>query len=98
MEPLGDATVRAKACTNAFKPYLGLGYKGRLIKNSDRFHVGVDCGVLFWGGKPAVYSHDGINLTRDVDCSAGKVRKYVNLIGDLVVYPVLNVRFSCNIF
>ena len=98
MEPLGDATVRAKACTNSFKPYLGLGYKGRLIKNNDRFHVGVDCGVLFWGGKPAVYSHDGINLTRDVDCSAGKVRKYVNLIGDLVVYPVLNVRFSCNIF
>ena len=98
MEPDRDGTVRARVKANSFKPYLGIGYGGRLLKNNDRYHISADLGLLFWGGKPSIITHDGVDLARDVENIGGKVGDYVDFISGLRVYPVLNFRFSYTIF
>ena len=98
MEPGDDGMVRAEVKTNAFKPYLGLGYGGRLLKNNDKFHVAVDLGAMFWGGSPRIITHEGVDLTKDVDNISGKVGDYVSLAKTFKVFPVLDVRFVYQIF
>ena len=83
---------------NSFKPYLGFGYSGRLVKNRDDWKISVDAGALFWGGTPDLIVHDGINLTKDVENIGGQVGDYVDLFKVFKVYPVLTVRFTKNIF
>jgi hypothetical protein len=98
MEPDSDGLVKARAKSNAFKPYLGFGYGGRLIKNRDDWQVSFDAGAMFWGGTPDLITHDGINLTKDVKDASGKVGDWIDLIGGFKVYPVLSVRFTKTIF
>ena len=98
MEPDKDGTVRATVKANPFKPYVGIGYGGRLLKNNDRYHVSADLGMLFWGGKPSILTHDGTDLNKDVVDIGGKVGDYVDFVGGLRVYPVLNVRFTTTLF
>jgi hypothetical protein len=98
MEPGEDGMVRASMKVNAFKPYLGVGYGGRLLKNNDKFHVAVDLGALFWGGSPSIVTHEGVNLTKDVSNISGKVGDYVSLAKTFKVFPVLDVRLIYNIF
>lgn len=98
MEPGDDGMVRAEMKTNAFKPYLGAGYGGRLLKNNDKFHIAVDLGAMFWGGSPRVVTHDGTDLIRDVSNISGKVGNYVSLAKTFKVFPVLDVRLVYNIF
>ena len=98
MEPDANSTVSAVVKVNSFKPYLGFGYGGSLLKSTDRYGVFVDCGAMFWGGTPQVYSHDGVNLTEDITNIRGKVGDYVTLIKGVKVFPVLNVRFACRLF
>ena len=98
MEPGDDGMVRAEIKTNAFKPYLGLGYGGRLLKDNDKFHLAVDLGAMFWGGSPRIVTHDGTDLTRDVSDISGKVGRYVRLAKTFKVFPVLDVRLVYNIF
>jgi hypothetical protein len=98
MEPDVDGTVSVRAKSNSFKPYLGFGYGGRLLKNRDDWHVSFDAGAMFWGGKPALYTHDGINLTEDITNARGKVGDWIDLLGGIKVFPVLSVRFTKTIF
>ncbi|MBR4921873.1 MAG: hypothetical protein IKY01_07335 [Prevotella sp.] len=98
MEPGNDGMVRANVKVNAFKPYLGAGYGGRLLKNNDKFHIAVDLGAMFWGGSPHIVTHDGTNLTRDVDNISGKVGSYVRLAKQFQVFPVLDVRLIYSVF
>ena len=98
MEPGDDGMVRAEVKANAFKPYFGLGYGGRLLRNNDRFHVAVDLGAMFWGGSPSIVTHEGVNLTNDVSNISGKVGDYVSLAKKFKVFPVLDVRFVYTIF
>lgn len=98
MEPGDDGMVRAEVKANAFKPYLGLGYGGRLLKDNDKFHLAVDLGAMFWGGSPHIVTHDGTDLTRDVSDISGKVGRYVRLAKTFKVFPVLDVRLVYNIF
>ncbi|MBP5778327.1 MAG: hypothetical protein J6W56_12375 [Prevotella sp.] len=98
MEPDDDCMVRVKAKSNAFKPYLGVGYSGRLVKGRDDWKISVDAGAMFWGGTPDLIVHDGINLTKDVENIGGQVGDYVDLFKAFKVYPVLTVRFTKNIF
>lgn len=98
MEPDENSMVRATAKVNSFKPYLGFGYGGRLIKGNDNYHVSFDCGLLFWGGTPDCFTHDGTNLTKDVRNISGKVGTYVDLMSDFKVFPVLNLRLTKKIF
>ena len=98
MTPDEDHMVKANMEVNAFKPYFGFGYDGRLVKGYDRLKVGVDAGIMLWGGKPSLLTHDGTDLINDVEGVTGKVGDYVDVMSSLTVFPVLNVKFSYTIF
>ena len=98
METDKDGMVKVRAKSNSFKPYLGFGYGGRLLKNRDDWKVSFDAGAMFWGGTPDLYTHDGTNLTKDVENITGKVGDWVDFLGGIKVYPVLSVRFTKTIF
>ncbi len=98
MFPDNNSMVSAKAQANAFKPYLGFGYGGRLIKGKDQWNITFDCGAMFWGGSPALVTHDGTDLVRDVEKVSGKVNNYVKLAKILKVCPVIDVRVAYRLF
>lgn len=98
MEPNENSMVSAEARANSFKPYLGVGYEGRLIKGNDDYHVGFDAGLMFWGGTPSIITHEGVNLSKDVEDIHGKVGSYVDLVKGFSVFPVLNLRITRRIF
>ena len=98
VEPDARGMVTVTAKSNSFKPYLGFGYGGRMIKNRNDWHVSFDCGAMFWGGTPNLYMHDGINLTEDVENISGQVGTYVDLFSALKVFPVLSFRITKRIF
>ena len=52
VEPNENNMMTAKVKVNNFRPYLGFGYGGRLLKNDDRYRISFDAGVMFWGGTP----------------------------------------------
>ena len=99
MEPDPESgMVKVSAKSNSFKPYVGFGYGGKLMKSRDDWHVSFDAGAMFWGGTPSLITHDGTNLTKDVENITGKVGDWVDLLGGVKVYPVLQVRFTKTIF
>ena len=98
LEPDKDGMVRVKAKSNAFKPYVGFGYGGRLFKKSDDWKVSFDAGAMFWGGTPDLYTHEGINLTKDVENIGGQVGDYVDIFKAFKVYPVVIFRLTKTIF
>jgi hypothetical protein len=98
MEPNENCMVYADARTNSFKPYVGFGYEGRLIKGNDNYHIGFDAGVMFWGGTPSIITHEGVNLSKDVENIGGKVGDYVKFVKGVKAFPVLNLRITRRIF
>ena len=98
MEGDDNNMVKVTAKSNSFKPYLGIGYRGRLVKNRDDWKISVDAGVMFWGGKPDLYLHDGVNLTEDITNIKGQVGDYVDLFKKFTVFPNLSVRFTKTLF
>ena len=98
MEPDANSMCKASVKVNSFKPYFGLGYGGRLFKNSDKYRVAVDCGLLFWGGTPSIITHDGTDLAKNVENISGKVGDYVDILKRFKVYPVVSIRFTKTIF
>lgn len=98
MLPNENSMVTVEARTNSFKPYLGVGYEGRLIKGNDNYKIGFDAGLMFWGGTPSIITHDGMDLANDVEDINGKVGDYVKLIKGVKVFPVLNLRITRTIF
>lgn len=98
MKPADDGPILIKTCTNALKPYLGFGYGGRLFPSRYDWKVSVECGAMFWGGKPSQNVHDGINLCKDVDDYPSNIDTYIKWCNYLLVYPVLSVRISKMLF
>lgn len=98
VEPNENSMVVVEAKSNSFKPYVGFGYGGRLMKKRDDWKLSFDCGVMFWGGTPDLYVHDGMNLTKDVENITGQVGTYVDLLKAFKVYPVLSFRLTKRIF
>ena len=98
VEPDDRGVVSVSAQSNSFKPYLGFGYSGRLVKGRDDWKVSFDCGAMFWGGTPDVYVNDGINLTKDIKNVKGQVGTYVDMFKAFKVYPVLSFRITKTIF
>lgn len=98
VEPDGDSMVKARVNVNSFKPYLGFGYGGALLKNDDKYSVSFDCGLLFWGGTPSIVTHDGTDLVNDVDDVPGKVGRYVDIIKGFKVFPVLELKIARKLF
>ena len=98
IEPDENCMVKAEVRANAFKPYLGFGYGGRLFKGDDRYKIFFDCGAMLWGGTPSIPTHDGTDLANDVENIRGKVGDYVKLIKGVKAFPVLNVRITRTLF
>ena len=106
--PDEDGMVRVTARSNSFKPYLGFGYGGNLLKKRDDWKISFDCGAMFWGGTPELVVYHGlklpngryrdVSLTEDVDNISGKVGTYVDLFKAFKVYPVLSLRITKRIF
>lgn len=97
MVPAADGTVRAWARVNAFKPYLGFGWN-HAIESHSEWRYGFDAGLLFWGGVPNVYTHDGVSLTNDVTNLEGKVGSVISFVKCFPVYPLLEFKISRTIF
>jgi hypothetical protein len=108
VEPDEDGMVRVTASSNSFKPYLGFGYGGNLLKKRDDWKISFDCGAMFWGGTPDLVVHHGlklsngkyrdISLTEDVENISGQVGTYVDLFKAFKVFPVLSLRVTKRIF
>ena len=98
VEPNENCMVLVDAKSNSFKPYIGIGYGGRLLKSRDDWKVSFDCGAMVWGGVPDLYVHDGTNLTKDVENIKGQVGTYVDVLKAFKVYPVLSFRLTKRIF
>jgi hypothetical protein len=98
MTPDENSMVKAELKTNMFKPYVGFGYGGRLIKNNDRAHISFDCGIMIWGGAPSLLTHDGTDLIHDVENVRGNVGDYVDILEHLKIFPTLNLRLSYRLF
>lgn len=94
MQPDEASMAKARIRVNSFRPYLGFGYGGRLSKRSDNYWVHLECGALFWGGTPQIITHDGTDLSKDVENISGKVGRYVDFFSAFKVFPVLNFRIS----
>lgn len=97
MLPDEECMVRANAYANAVKPYVGFGYGG-FIDRYQRTKLSVDCGVMFWGGRPSVITHDGVDLVRDLYDLNSSVDRYVKIVKALPVYPVIELKISQRIF
>jgi len=93
-----DGTVSTSVRSNAVKPYVGIGYTGRLVSSRDDWKVSAELGVMIWGGTPSQRLHDGMDLSRDVKNIPGALGDYVGVIKALKVYPVLSVRIAKTIF
>lgn len=97
MEPDENNMVKAEMKVNAFKPYLGAGFSGLIDKKYDRLNFAADCGIMFWGGSPRVYTHDGTEIT-SLNNLNGQVGRYVNISNKFKVFPVLNLSVSYRLF
>jgi len=84
--------------SKAIKPYVGVGYTGRLTSSRDDWKVSAELGVMIWGGTPSQRMDDGMNLSKDVMNIPGTMGSCVRLIEALKVYPVLSVRFAKTLF
>lgn len=95
MKPDADGLVSAVMKVNAFKPYVGAGYMYELGQG---WKVSADLGVLIWGGKPQVITHEGVDIANDVVNVSGQIGDYIDVISKFGVYPVLNFKISKRIF
>lgn len=96
LEPNDFSMVKAKAYANRFKPYLGFGYGSELGKQG--VAVSFDAGIMFWGGKPSIVTHDGTDLVNDVTNIGGKVGRYVDFFSSFRVFPMLSLRITKRLF
>lgn len=98
LDDLGLIHLRSK--TNAFKPYLGLGF-GRPISKNNKVSVAFDLGVQFWG-KPALQVHsfdkDGWVSYKKDDVKDEDLNDAIKTLEKITVYPVLNLRIYFNAF
>lgn len=97
MEPDKDGTVKANAYVNTMRWYTGLGYTTSVSKDQ-RWNIGLDLGIMYWGGAPKVITHEGVNMTDDLVNIRGKVGDYMKLIRGLKVYPTFEFKFSYTFF
>ncbi len=97
MLPNDDNMVKVDAIVNKIRPYVGVGYSGALSKDG-RTQIGIDAGVMMWGGRPQIVTHDGVDLMRDLTRINGRIQRYVDIASKLRAFPVLELRLSQRIF
>ena len=97
MYPNQENMVKIKMYANKLKPYLGVGYGGPISKDK-RYSLSFDCGFMCWGETPRVLTHEGVDLERDLSSVGSQIKSYVNLVKNLKVYPVLDIRVTRKLF
>lgn len=110
IEPDENCEIVADARVNKFRPYLGIGYEGRLKKNDEHLRVGFNLGAMFWGGIPSVIiklkdqdistaktRYHEIDLMTDVTELPSYAQKETDIVNALPVYPVLEFKLSYRI-
>ena len=97
VDPTDDGSVKISVKTSEIKPYIGVGYTGRLISSRDDWKVSAALGVWIWDGAPKQRMHDGTDLA-DLSNIYGTLGSCVSVFNALKVYPVLSVRFAKTIF
>ena len=97
VDPTDDGSVKISVKTSEIKPYIGVGYTGRLISSRDDWKVSAALGVWIWDGAPKQRMHDGTDLS-DLSNIYGTLGSCVSVFNALKVYPVLSVRFAKTIF
>ncbi len=108
IEPDVNGVIHAKLTTNAFKPYVGIGFGRMMPKGDKRFGVSCDIGVQFHGTpKVKAYAPEvdrwleikGDDLGDDLGESFKKdFDDAMDIIKKVKVWPVLNVRLTGRIF
>ena len=99
MEPDEESIVHADMKVNSFKPYIGFGYGDTSMSSNKKYTVSFDCGIMLWGGRPKVVTHDGTDLIKDMEYIVeGNVKKYVDIVKKVKVFPVLNVKITRKLF
>ena len=97
MTPDEKVSVSAKALVNAFRPYIGIGYGGPVTKDK-RTSLSFDLGVMFWGGRPSLVTHDGVDMARDLENVNGQIGRYLDISNHFPVFPVLELRIAHTLF
>jgi len=94
LEPDKDNMVKAEMKVNGFRPFLGAGYDGLISRHNDRLRFTAYGGMMFWGGTPKVYTHDGTEIVHGLDNVIGQVGRYVDMVKPFKVFPVINLSIS----
>lgn len=110
LSPDENNLIAANAFANAFKPYLGIGYNTSISKDK-KTNIAIDAGVMLWGGAPSVIVrnpvgqdangkviYQNIDFIRDLRETTNNVGKYVDIIDNIVAYPVISIRLSQKLF
>ncbi len=99
VEPDGNGMVKAKIKANSFKPYIGFGYGGLIDPDDNRYTISFDCGVAFWGGVPRVYTHDGTEMTHNINCYEDtKTKACIDVVKCFKVFPVIELKIARKLF
>ena len=93
VQPDEDCLVRVSASSKSFKPYVGFGYSGRLLKSRDDWKISFDCGAMFWGGTPDLVVHHGLKLKDGTYRDVSLINDVEN-IGDLICGKVYRWKLS----
>ena len=84
--------IEIEAKVNSFKPYIGAGYEIPITKDK-RTTIGVDAGILIWGGKPKVQAFEGLS-----NISGQNTPGYLRSADKYPVYPEASIRISQRIW
>lgn len=97
-EPTPEGRITADCYANPVKPYLGFGY-GKTIGSTGRCTLSLECGALMWGGRPEIITHEGVDLSHDMQhINRTYLRNMVNSVTFFRVYPVIEARLAWRIF
>ena len=84
--------IEVKAEVNSFKPYIGAGYEIPIAKDK-RTMIGIDAGILIWGGKPKVKVFEGLS-----NLAGNNTAGYLRSADKYPVYPEASIRISQRIW
>lgn len=80
--------IEITAKVNSFKPYIGAGYELPITKDK-RTKIGIDAGILIWGGKPKVEAFEGLS-----NVAGHNTEGYLKSADKYPVYPEASIRIS----
>lgn len=95
--PNEESMVKSTLSINKVRPYLGFGY-GNVLSRYKKVNCSFDCGVMYIGKAPHVYTHDGTCLTHEIENYGANIRGYMNFVKCIRVYPVVNFRIAYRLF